>query len=352
MKIIPFHTIKLANAVDIYLMQGILNDLGEIVRPYINGNRALIVTDSNVSPLYGDKVKSQLELVGFDVAISEIIAGEESKNLTTVSDLYRQFNLMEIGRSDVIIALGGGVVGDIAGYAAATYMRGIPYIQVPTTLLAQIDSSIGGKTGVDLSYGKNLVGSFYQPKAIIIDTEVIKTLKEENFNDGIAEAIKYGLIRDRWIFDTLSRGYDQEELREVIKRSVLIKAEIVEEDEHEGGLRMILNYGHTYGHAIEKCMNYRGINHGAAVGVGMVIAASIGEQMGITPIGIKTEIINLLQKYNLPTTTNIDKKSLNYAIMSDKKRSGDKINFVLIKDIGQAVVTKITIKDLSEMNYE
>lgn len=349
MRVMPYHTIQLKSPVDIYLMKGILSDAGEIIRSYIKGNRALIITDNNVDALYGKQVEDNLLNVGFKVSKKVITSGEASKNMDTIVSLYDSMNASEIGRGDVVIALGGGVVGDIAGFASATYMRGIPYVQIPTTMLAQIDSSVGGKTGVDLPYGKNLAGSFYQPKAIIIDPILIKTLSCKVMNDGIAEAIKYGLISDEWIFETLSNGYDDEQLAEIIRRSVLIKAHIVEQDENESSLRMILNFGHTYGHAIEKCMNYKGIMHGAAVGIGMVYAAKIGLKLGITDEGVIDKIKSVLTKYNLPIDMDISIEQLNNAIMSDKKRSGDKINFVILEDIGQAVITKIAIDDLKAM---
>ncbi len=348
----PFHKIELQRSVDIYLDDGIIANLADIIRAKTATENIVIVTDDNVVDLYGSIIEKNLIAGGYNTNIAVIKAGEKSKNINTVLELYKVFNGINIGRKDLIIALGGGVVGDTAGFAAATYMRGIPYMQVPTTLLAMIDSSIGGKTGIDLPFGKNLAGAFYQPEAIIIDPNLIVTLPEKVLNDGIAEGLKYGLIRDKWIFDTLSRGFSRDELAEMIRRSVKIKADIVEKDEKESNLRMILNYGHTFGHAIEKCYNYKDITHGAAISAGMVIAAKIGEQLNVTRMGLNLEIMQILNKYGLPTKAGVKKSQLINAIKSDKKRNGDKINFVLINDIGQAEIKVISIKGLGEFDYE
>lgn len=346
MKIMPYHTINTSTPVDIFLMKGILDDAGEIIRAYNKGQRAVIVTDENVAPLYAKRLLDGVRNAGFECNIIGIESGESNKNINIVINLYKEFNEKSITRSDIIISLGGGVVGDITGFAASTYMRGIPYIQVPTTLLAQIDSSIGGKTGVDLPYGKNLAGTFYQPKAIIIDTDTIKTLPKEYYNDGIAEVIKYGFISDHTIIDTLSFDYDEIGFIEMIKKCVNIKSKIVEQDEKENNIRMILNFGHTYGHAIEKAMNYQGIRHGEAVGIGMIKAMEIGIHKNITSIETKEKLLSLLDKFNLPKNTNISNKALCDAICSDKKREADKINFILINEIGKAIITKISIEEL------
>jgi len=353
MQLKPFHTIKLSKPVDIFYGEGIaLKQLHEIIKSKTLNNNVVVVTDDNLIELYGNELEKYLLKNGFNTAFAVIKAGEKSKNINTVLELYKFLNQTGLSRKDIIIAMGGGVVGDITGFVAATYMRGIPYIQLPTTLLAMIDSSIGGKTGIDLPYGKNLAGAFYQPEAIVTDPEFLRTLPDAVVNDGIAEAIKYGLIYDKEIFDTLGKDYDDKALRKIIESSVIIKSKIVEEDEKESGLRMILNFGHTFGHAIEKSMNFQGIMHGAAVGIGMVIASKIGEQMGITPQGTYLKIKEVLEKHGLPTMTAVKKKDIFKAICSDKKRDCDNINLVLLKDIGKAVTEKISIQELSEKNYE
>lgn len=340
----PFHTIKLYNNVDIYLESGIINNINDIINSYTDTDNIVIVTDNNVNLLYGDKIKSLLATK--HISIIEIQAGETSKNINTILKLYDEFHKLKVGRRDIILALGGGVVGDITGFAAATYMRGIPYIQIPTTLLSQIDSSIGGKTGVDLVYGKNLVGAFYQPKAIIIDLFFLKSLEDKIFNDGLAEAIKYGLIKDRCIFDIIENGIDDKNLSDIVKRCVLIKSEIVEKDEFEKGQRMILNFGHTFGHAIEKCLNFQDITHGAAVGIGMLYATKISMNIGICKNDIYDKIKDVLIKYNLPTQINLDRKDLFNAIKSDKKRINNNLKFICIKDIGEANIIELSIDEL------
>lgn len=345
---IPFRTIMLNRPVPVYYGEGLRKEAAEIIRGLTMARRAHIVSDTNVGTLYGEEMRAALSAAGFTASLTLIPAGETNKNLNTVANLYNEFFDNGIGRKDLIIALGGGVVGDITGFAAATYMRGVPFVQIPTTLLAMTDSSIGGKTGVDLLFGKNLAGAFYQPLAILTDPSFLKTLPDEFMKDGMAEVIKYGLIKDKAIFDTVIQRKSKERLNELISRSIEIKSEIVEKDEKESGLRMILNYGHTLGHAIEKESNYS-LPHGSAVAIGMVLAAKFGIALGITPKGTDQIIINSLEIEGLPTDTDIDTSRLIASVSGDKKREGKEINFVILKDIGIADAVKIPIEKLEEI---
>ena len=351
MKIIPTITLNVSKKIDIYIESGILASLTSIIDKYSKTNRVVLITDDNVKKLYTDKLAQDMVASGYDTHILSIGEGEKSKNLDNVSSIYYELNKLSFNRYDMIIAVGGGVVGDIAGFVAATYMRGIAYIQVPTTLLAQIDSSIGGKTGVNLSSGKNLIGSIYQPKAIIIDPEVLSSLSINNMNDGLGEAIKYGMIADKTILELLKSGLNDNKLIDIISKCVKIKVDVVRADEFEGGLRMILNFGHTFGHAIEKCMNYIGITHGQAVCIGMVYATKIGEKMGITVQGTAKELVNLLEQYNLPIENGIGKDIILNAIKSDKKMKNNSVNFVFITDVEKPIIKAICIEEL-EAYYE
>ncbi len=342
-----FHTISLKNGnCDICLENDNLNFVGKVAREKVVGNNAIIISDSNVSPLYSEQVKISLEANGFNTSIAIIEAGEKSKTVFTVNNLYVKVNKANITRSDIIIALGGGVVGDIVGYVASSYLRGVPYIQVPSSLLAMVDSSIGGKTGVDLPFGKNLVGAFYQPKAIITDVSLLKTLPEKYYIDGLAEVIKYGCISDKTIFTALEDYNEKDVLQDIIKKSILIKSGVVQRDEFDLGERMLLNFGHTFGHSIEKCQKFVGLSHGKAISIGMVIASKIGEELGITNIGTTNRIIKLLDKFNLPTSIDIPKEKLFEAICADKKRLNNVLNFILLEEIGTSVIHKLSINDL------
>ena len=345
----PFHTIKLKNNVDIYLEKNALQYIGDICAKSVSGRRAFVVSDTNVSSLYFDFVKHNLEKSGFEVGSFFFEAGEERKRLSTVEQIYEALYNSKITRTDIIIALGGGVVGDLTGFAAATYLRGISYVQVPTSLLAQIDSSIGGKTGADLPFGKNLVGAIYQPDTIIIDTFLLKTLPEYYFTDGLCEIIKYAYIKDSAIFNLINKEITEDILTEIIKKCVLIKSLVVENDEHEKGERMILNFGHTFGHAIEKCMNFTGIGHGSAVAKGMYISLKIGEELGITKEGEAKRYLELCNTVRLNPFTDIKADDLFAAMIGDKKRQGSSINFILIEEMGKAVIHKTTIDELSKI---
>jgi len=322
---------------NIYSGAGEINRLHSIIKE-LRPDNVFLISDTNVFPLYKDKVLYDGKFI--------IEAGEPSKTLDTVYNIYEEMHKCAITRSSLVVALGGGVVGDIAGFAAATYMRGIRIIQVPTSLLAQIDSSIGGKTGVDTPFGKNSVGSIWQPEAVIADTNFLSTLPKYYIQDGLGEAIKYGCIADAELFDILSSGFYTYD--DIIPRCVKIKADIVSRDEFETHERKILNFGHTFGHAIEKCEKYRGLSHGMAVGIGMVIAAQIGEKIGFTEKGVTDEIMYVLHRQGLPISTDIPYKDLIDAIASDKKRKGKSISFILPKKIGECAIVDMEIAQIAE----
>lgn len=335
---------------EVVIQPGSISNVANFLHPQFlkSHSNAVIITDSNVSPLYASLVKESFLSAGLNVFIFDFKAGEAQKNLSTIYDIYHFLAENQISRQDFIAALGGGVVGDIAGFAAATYLRGIPFIQLPTSLLAQIDSSVGGKTGVDIPQGKNLVGAFWQPSYVIIDPHTLHSLPPEYFADGLAEAIKYGCIKDKNLFNRLLYENAHDFIDDLIYTCVKIKSEVVQKDEFESGNRIILNFGHTFGHAIEKLHGFSGISHGQAVGIGMVIAAKSGQSHGLSAPGTSDLISKVLRKYNLPINTNFSIADITNASLSDKKSTGDCIKLVLLKDIGNAFVHKIKKSELAD----
>jgi 3-dehydroquinate synthase len=324
-------------AYDILLGPGLLEDLDPIFQ---KGRRHFIISDTNVYPLYGKY---------FDGCASYIIkAGEKSKSHESLLKIYDELSKNNISREDAIIALGGGVVGDLAGFAAATYKRGVKFIQVPTTLLAQVDSSVGGKVGVNLKSGKNMVGSFYQPSLVIADTETLKTLPKREFSAGMAEVIKYAFIADRNLYGMLSSK--ECDLTEIIRICCEIKAGYVQRDPFDKNERMELNFGHTIAHAIETATNYRRYLHGEAVAIGMVLSARIGERAGISEPGLENAVIGLLNKNSLPVT--VEESILKIAIQNleqDKKAAGDTIHFILVDKIGHAMIRDYKVSELRDL---
>lgn len=339
-------TVKTGKIYDILIKRGIISGCGELICPLAKGNKAMIISDSNVYPIYGDTVKTSLKNSGFDVYFHIFTAGEQSKNLDSIAKMYNSLAENNFSRYDIIIALGGGVTGDMAGFAAATYMRGIDFVQIPTSLLAQVDSSVGGKTGVDIKQGKNLVGAFWQPLAVIIDPNTLNTLTPEFFADGMAEVIKYGCIKSTALFDKLEKENAIDIIEDIIFDCVSIKSKVVENDERESGERMLLNFGHTLGHSIEKAYNYTGITHGQAVGIGMMMITKASEKHGISVPGSAQQIEKLLQKYNLPILDKTPVRTITDGAFSDKKSSGDSINVVLLKKIGDSFIKKLKKNEL------
>lgn len=333
----------------INIKRGIISQLGRLLTG-INPGKIAVITDTNINKLYGKKI-SDIFSGGFDIGFIVVEPGEKSKSIATLQYVYKQLLNLNITRSDTIITFGGGVVGDLGGFAASTFLRGIPYIQIPTSLTAQIDSSIGGKVAVDLPEGKNLIGGFYHPDAVFIDPDFLETLDERFFSDGMAEAIKYGCIEDFDLFKSLMEYKNKKDLltnmEQIIYKCCSIKKSFVEEDEKDTGKRMILNFGHTLGHAIEKYFNYNRYTHGEAVAVGMYQITKKSEEMGITRQGTQKLIKTILTKYKLPyEITDADTKEILRAVDVDKKNRGEYIDIVLLKSIEEAFIKRINRKDI------
>lgn len=308
--------------------------------------KALLITDTNIAPLYSESVQSVLNEAGLDAQIAVIPAGEQSKSLSCAETLYTEAIKHGLDRKSPIIALGGGVVGDLAGFIAATFMRGVPFIQMPTTLLAQVDSSVGGKVAVNHALGKNLIGAFYQPKAVFMDLDMMKSLPKREIATGLGEVIKYGYIYDRDFYEYLLEHKDEilslksEAISHVIARSCEIKADVVSQDEKEAGLRAILNFGHTLAHAIEKETQYKQYNHGEAVAIGMVGAAKISNKLGMIDTQIINDMEKLLALFNLPQKAkNCTVENIYADIFHDKKTVNGKVNWVLLQEIGKVCIS-------------
>jgi 3-dehydroquinate synthase len=333
---------------DIVIQKGIINTLVHEIKNLFKGKKIFIITDKNVDKFYGNLVLNNLINSGYDVKKLVLKPGEETKNLSTLPLVYDELLNFKFTRSDLIITLGGGVIGDLGGFVASTYLRGVAFVQCPTTLLAQVDSSVGGKVGVDLDKGKNLVGSFYHPKKVVIDPEVLNTLSDRVFNDGMAEVIKYGCIRDKEFFGNLINYSNKKEVMHnieyIIHNCCKIKKEIVEKDEKDMGQRMLLNFGHTIGHAIEQYFNYTKYTHGEAVAIGMYEITKLSEELGITKIGTKEVIKDILIKYQLPYELTIDINELTETMKLDKKNLENNINLIFLKEIGESFIYKTTSK--------
>lgn len=336
---------------EILIERGLLDAVGKRCRVVLmRATRIALVTDSTVGPLYAQRVVDSLEAARFQVKVFTIPAGESSKNPEMLAWLWEQLMAFGLTRTDAVVALGGGVVGDLAGFAAATILRGIDYVQIPTTLLAQVDSSVGGKVAVDLQAGKNLAGAFWQPRMVVIDPDVLETLPDPVFADGMAEVIKYGCIWDAEFFDMLDQCGSRERVMAAIEQVIhiccAIKAEVVLQDEHDRGLRMILNFGHTLGHAYEKAYHYETYTHGQAVSAGMVLAAELGERLGVTQPGTKARIEQLTATFGLPTAIPCTAEDYEGAVGLDKKGSGDSITVILLRTLGECAPTKMEKKEL------
>ena len=324
---------------------GLLKECGLRLREAVESCHMAVVTDSTVAPLYLETVKSSLCKAGFKASTYVFPAGEANKNVETLSGILEFLAGERLTRTDCVIALGGGVTGDMAGLAAAIYLRGIKYVQLPTTLLSAVDSSVGGKTAIDLKAGKNLAGAFMQPAAVICDTDCLETLPPEVFADGAAEAIKTGVLSDENLFALFEDGTLAAAPTEVIARCVAFKAGVVERDEKEQNERKLLNLGHTIGHAIEKCSGYT-IPHGHAVAAGTAVMARAAEKLGWTEGPIAGRIAACLEKNRLPISTEFGPEALAAAASADKKRAGDFITIVVPKKIGHCELKKLPITEL------
>lgn len=325
--------VNASRSYDVLIGSNLLDTLGSHAAAMKKAKKVCIVSETNVWPLYGERAKNSLLEAGLEVTEFVFPAGEQFKNAAVYLDLLYYLADNQITRTDLIVALGGGVVGDLAGFAAATYMRGIAFIQIPTTLLAMVDSSVGGKTAIDLPVGKNLVGAFYQPALVLCDTDCLNTLPEYVFRDGCAEVIKYGVLYDPALFEHLSeKGLDFD--REmVITRCVELKRNVVAEDEFDTGSRMKLNLGHTIGHGAEVQSHFE-ISHGKGAAIGMAIVSRAGAACGICEISAKDAILDILSKFGLPLSCDFSAESLYQAALSDKKRSGGLVNLIIPERIG------------------
>lgn len=330
---------------DVIIGGDILNSLGEKCVSLFGKSKAVIVTDSNIAPLWLDKVKSILESAGVSTAEFIFPAGEESKSARTLFELVEFAAENKLTRSDFLVALGGGVTGDMTGLAASLYLRGIPFVQIPTSLLAAVDSSVGGKTAVNLNAGKNLMGAFYQPSLVLCDTNTLSTLPEEEFANGMAEIIKYGVIFDKDLFDKVCGGDVKSDMENIIARCVELKRDVVTKDEFDNGERQLLNFGHTMAHSIEKCSDFE-IPHGSAVAIGMVIASRAAFALGWSKEDCTAAIINANKNNYLPFECEYTPKDLADAALSDKKREGGTINFVVPDVMGKCILKKIPVEEL------
>ncbi len=332
---------------DIHIASGLLDRVGEEIRRVCpRARRIAIVTDANVEPLYSARVEDSLEAAGFDTGLFAGPAGEGAKCATHLAALWEAIMHYGLTRTDAVVALGGGVVGDLAGFAAATLLRGVDFIQIPTTLLAQVDSSVGGKVAIDLAHGKNLVGAFWQPKAVLMDPETLNTLDDKTFSDGMAEVIKYGCIADKDFFDFLcahpSRAEIMANIEHVLYTCCDIKRFVVEEDERDTGRRMILNFGHTIGHAYELAGNYETWTHGQAVSAGMVAALRLGLDLGVIDNDDGVQALTaLLTAFGLPTYIDCDWETMEKAVGLDKKNEGEDLTMIFLKEMGQAMPTRM-----------
>lgn len=323
----------------------LLSHIPSILPPLKGIGKVAVISDSNVFPLYGNQIKNAFEGTGYQVFDYVFPAGEVSKNGQTYLNILSFLAENAFTRSDLLVALGGGVVGDITGFAAATYLRGVPYIQVPTSLLAMVDSSVGGKTAIDLPNGKNLVGAFYQPKLVVCDLNTLNTLSREIFCDGCAEVIKYAVLYDTELFHHLQEKGLEFQRDYVISTCISLKKDVVQEDEFDRGSRQKLNLGHTFGHAIEANSHYR-ISHGKAVAIGMAIASKSAWVHGICSQNVYDDICKVLQVFCLPFFTNYSSEALLQAALSDKKRENQRISLILPTRIGDCIIHRIEISEL------
>lgn len=347
-------TVNTSKPYEIIIERGCLDELGaRCAALFPAGAKAAVISDSNVFPIYGERALDSLREAGFAPSSFVFPAGEGSKQLSTVGDMLGFLAQQGLTRSDFLVALGGGVTGDMAGFAAACYLRGVSFVQVPTSLLAQVDSSVGGKTAVDLPQGKNLAGAFHQPSLVLIDPDTLGTLPPLFFSDGMGEVIKYGCIRSRALFETLRDAADlAPQMESILFSCVDCKREIVEHDEFDTGERMVLNFGHTLGHALEKAHGYTGLTHGAAVGIGMVLIARLGEYMGLTEDGTAEQIASLLEKYGLPVSDSAPLDQIVEATALDKKGLGGDLRIVLLHTIGDSFVHRLPRAEFARLCRE
>lgn len=339
-------TIHASRDYRILIGTGLLPRLGQEAARCVKGRKVCIVSETNVYPHHGAAAEESLKSAGFTVVSYVFSAGESSKNGQNYLTLLNFLAENQLTRADLLIALGGGVVGDLCGFAAATYLRGVAFIQVPTTLLAAVDSSVGGKTAIDLPAGKNLAGAFYQPSLVLCDTNTLSTLPDEIFRDGCAEVIKYGILYDRNFFDYLRSTGVSFDREKVIRRCVELKRDVVAEDEFDTGARMKLNLGHTVGHGIEAKSQFA-VSHGKAVAIGTAIVSRAAVKCGMLSQADANAIVDILNAYGLPTTTEYSAEELAHFMLSDKKRSGGTMNLIIPREIGRCEIVPTLVDALT-----
>ena len=350
------------NSYKIAIASGNLSQLGSQMQQLNIGKKVLLISNPEIFNYYGNICAKSLEAAGFEVCKHLIPAGETYKHLQSIEKVYDTALANRLERSSTLVALGGGVIGDMTGFAAATWLRGVNFVQVPTSLLAMVDASVGGKTGVNHPQGKNLIGAFYQPKLVLIDPDVLKTLPEREFRAGMAEVIKYGIIWDEDLFTKLEQApyidsfqtIDRELLETILIRSCQAKADVVSQDEKESGIRAILNYGHTIGHAVESLTNYQEFVHGEAVAIGMIAAGKIAMNMGLWNAEEAQRQDTLIRKTGLPTEipSNLELNNILKTLQSDKKVKAGKVRFVLPTTIGKVIITdKVTEEIIGKAIY-
>ena len=338
-------TVRASRPYEVTIGRGLLDTVGRQAAGQWKGRSAAVVSDSTVAPLYLNRVKDSLERAGFRVHSFVFPAGEDQNNGGTYLKLLEFLAARRLTRADGLIALGGGVVGDLAGFAAATFLRGIGFLQLPTTLLAAVDSSVGGKTAIDLTNGKNLAGAFYQPQAVLCDLDTLDTLPAEVFADGCAEVIKYGMIGDPALLARLETVDFRADPEELVARCVAQKRDLVEQDEFDTGARQLLNLGHTLGHGVEACSGYT-VSHGRAVAIGMTLVTRAAVAFGRCPAEVLPRLRRLLERYGLPDATAYSAQALYEKTLSDKKRSGDTISLVVPIAWGASQLVRIPVSEL------
>lgn len=329
---------------DVIISENILDNIASLCP--ISPCKAAVISDDKVFGIYGQRLISALSGAGFSVVSYTFKNGERSKNLTEYAKILEFLARNQLTRADVIFALGGGVCGDMSGFAAATYLRGIRFVQIPTTLLAAVDSSVGGKTGINLACGKNLAGAFHQPELVLCDTKTFETLDKDVFGDGVAEAIKCGMIKSEALFNKMGGGFT-DDIESVVADCVEIKCSVVEEDEFDTGMRQLLNFGHTIGHTIEKLSNFS-VTHGHAVAIGMAQITKASYKLGFCDECVYDKLIKTLLACGLPTECEFSAEDIYKTALSDKKRAGDTITLVIPKKVGECVLKKFSTEDLYE----
>ena len=340
-------TVEASSNYDVLIAEGLLGETGSLAAEVVPPCKVLVASDDIVTALYSDTVVHSLQDAGFEVEQFTFLMAR-SQRTCKPSFLLEYAAKKQLTRQSLFVALGGGITGDLTGFAAAVYQRGAGYIQIPTTFLAAIDSSVGGKTAVNLDAGKNLAGAFFQPRLVICDLATFETLPSEVFSDGAAEAVKYGMISDYELFLKLEAGITISNLQDIVARCVDIKRQIVARDEYDRGERQLLNYGHTFGHGIEKCSGYT-ISHGHAVAIGMVMAARAAERLGIAEEECSDRLAAALHKYGLPVYSPFETNEITSAILTDKKRACDTLTVVLPERPGRCILHKLPVDDIERL---